>query len=239
MRGLMYSLDLETTGIDKFNCKMMEIALVPCTHTVGGTVVQDPRYTSFHARLRVPGGAMACDPRALEVNGLNPAEGLPPRTVMRDLLVYLRSMKCAVVARDRGDGRAGLVGRNVAIFDALILERYILSWWGGVLWGEFFTHRVRDTAGLCLLMQDMGMEFPPSPRDGRVDSTSVYRAMTGDMEVKAPHTALRDATLQPRVWSWAMSCLSEQTMFQSKLLCPELYAEWEPPQVWVPDGRAG
>jgi DNA polymerase III epsilon subunit-like protein len=168
---MLYSLDVETTGLDPLTCKLREVALVPLDSEFN---VAASAY--FNRRICLAPGEVD---DAFNFHGIPADSGHPFREVQAELREFLRPLSSFA-----------LCGRNVAGFDAILLRRAV----GQDVWNRCDYH-MRDSAALQLAMQDAGL-LPP----GRLSLRTLMEALGLPWSGEA-HRAYDDAVMEARVYA--------------------------------------
>lgn len=156
-----FALDLETTGLDKEFCQILEIGVI-FFDTDNPTSYQNSK--KFHRILKFDEPIVG-QPFALQLNNrlMRIISGVDDVPQGCELLHYYDYETCLTKAiqqfadwaqnlLDEGENfRVNLLGKNVGAFDLQWLTPYVKS---GEKYGGLFRHRVLDVGGLCALPSD-------------------------------------------------------------------------------------
>ncbi len=134
-------------------------------------------YTPDHEfYIQIKGERQYCDKKALEVNGLNPDEGVSRAEAQGLIIDFWNKL---------GRPKFELIGHNVGPFDAPFLKQLALP--NGMIDYHFY-----DTMVACALLKDCGKI---NPERMKLQSVCDYFGITYEA-----HNALEDAKAAWKVW---------------------------------------
>lgn len=164
------AIDIETTGLDVEQCEILDIAIVPLTQNF--TI--DTAMPEFTARIRAEHPDTA-ETQAMQVNGLNPAEGKSRKEVAGELSQWLADCKIE---------RLVPVAHNLE-FDMKFIRRCF------PVESKVFSHHGRDSMRFALAVNDIVRRENGEPKFSSVS----LRALKDVLNISGDvcHRAVEDA----------------------------------------------
>ena len=184
------AIDIETSSLDKRKCEIREIALVPLDLDTFEERTDVPTFVE-EVRCEMPQ-----DPEAFAIHSIPADRGYSWRVVASDMAEFVRENWGVARPGHTGGGLVHLVGHNIGVFDAPVLDRCMHEAFGLDVYGTLFHYRVRDTSIAARLLADAGL-LPPIIKNGKLHELCAVLDLP---ELGKAHRALPDARDEARVY---------------------------------------